>query len=489
MKCINVPKDLSFISKQTISMILKEREKEGWSLKLAPKLDDTASPTTQEPAIGPREDKSPQIIEAAPEEGSWEAMAPLMIEAAPEEGPSEDTAPLMIEAAPEEGPWEDTASVMIEATPEEGPSEDTAPLMIEAAPEQGPSEDTASLMIEAAPEQGPSEDTASLMIEAAPEQGPSEDTASLMIEAAPEEDLTMETAPTEEAIEQVQSPEELPVMDNEEETRNPAEQQAAVIIQSTYRGYSTRKKLKEESPSPTEADNDLFTEQYPGTDGSEYNSGEELTFAEDKNVSFGEATGISHEEPKSRLEGNVSAAKVDTAQVNICAAELGSLMEKVNFNMDVDICGSELQPDTKEDNKSEPDMTTETAGQNICGTELDQKDFFEATSHYVANVDICSTELESFATGKDTGDETNEGTEIDIEAHGELGDEVTEEAVHHYEVGVSGTEENTQDQVNESQKSTKDIKEEPKLMADTKDNDNPPTAENQDAEGDSSMIE
>ncbi|XP_067827145.1 calcium-binding tyrosine phosphorylation-regulated protein-like isoform X2 [Heptranchias perlo] len=449
-KCVKKPMHFTSISKMTISMMLEDAEIDALSPKEAPAegaVDETAVPMTEEPAEAPKE-----------------VTAPLMIEAAPAETPKEVTAPLMIEAAPGEGPKEDTAPLMIETAQAEAPKEDTAPLMVEAAPEEGPKEDTAPLMVEAAPEEGPKEDTAS---------------------------VTIEAVATGEEIEQIQTPEEPLVLEKQEDTTSSNKEQAAVIIQATYRGYRTRKKLKDEmSSSPDQAENELFTEDYPGTDGSEYSSGEELTFAEEDNVSFAEALGVSHEEPKSRMEGNVSTTKVDTAPVNICATELGSPLEKENFqafNTDVDICGAELQTDTTEDNKSEPNIDTETAGHDICGTELDQKNLFEATFSCTANVDISGTELEGFVAGKDTGNETSEDTKIDIELQGEPGDEIIEEAVHHYEAGVSGTVEDSEGQVDESQKNTEDIKEESKLMAYTKDNDNPPTEENLDAEGDSSM--
>ncbi|XP_078387709.1 uncharacterized protein LOC144669167 [Cetorhinus maximus] len=483
-KCIRVPKDFSFISKETISMILEDSFLKSSKHLSSSVVYDTATLTITDLETSPQEGTSTQVYEVASDDGPSEATTPVLIEAAPDDGSSEVTTPVMIEAAPDDGPGEFSALLMIEAAPDDGPSEFTAPRMIEAAPDDGPSETTTPPMTEAVAEERPMEDTSPQMIEAAADEGPGEDTTSQIIEGTPQEGLIIEILPTAGEIEQFQSPEELPVMEKEEDTRNPAEEHAAVVIQSAYRGYSERKKLKEESRNPTEADNDN-EEEYPVTDGSEYNSGEELTFAEDENVSFLEAVGVNHEEPTSRLEGNGSTAQLDIAQGNICATELSSLLENFNFNADVDVCAAELQQDTKDDNKSESDMATEEAGKNICGTELDQKDFFEPTTIGAANVDIYGTELEGFVAEKDTDDETKEGTEIAIEPPDELGDEVTEEAVPHYEVGVSGTVENTQDQVDEGPKSTRDIMGKSELIAD----DNLPTAENQDAEGDSSILE
>eukprot|EP00061_Rhincodon_typus_P015556 g43291.t1 len=208
------------------------------------------------------------------------------------------------------------------------------------------------------------------------------------------------------------------------------------------------------------ADNDLFV------DGSEYNSGEELTLAEEENASL-EAVGVIHEEPVSELEGNGSTAKVDSAQINICAVELGPMLDNVNSKSDVDICGAELQPNANEDNKSESDTTTEAAGENICGTELDQKNLFEPTPNVAANVDICDIELEGLVAEKDIND-TEEGTEINIDPPGGPNDQVTDKVVSQDEVGESKTTENPQDQEDKSLKSTKDIEEESEFTVDAK---------------------
>ncbi|XP_048418126.1 sperm surface protein Sp17 isoform X2 [Stegostoma tigrinum] len=459
-KCIKVPKDLSFISKETISMILEDSFLKS-SKHAPPGVEDVRDTlATPESEKGPQEDTSIQVVEASPIEGQSEVIFPLMIEAAPEEDQGEVTSPLMIEAAPEEGQGEVTSPVMIEAAPEEGQGEVTSLVMVEAAPEEGQGEVASPLMIEAAPEEV-------LKMEE----------ISQIIEGAPEAALPMETPRTEEAEEQTQPPEEHPVVGEV----NPEEEHAATLIQSTFRGYSTRKKLKEDQPDPTEADNDLFV------DGSEYSSGEELTLAEEENTRL-ETVGVILEEPMSELEGNGSTAKVDSAQINVCAVELSPMLDKVNSEADVDICGAELQPNANEDNKSESDTTTEAAGQNIYGTELDQKNLFEPTPNVAANVDIHDTELEGLVAEKDSND-TEEVTEIKIDSPGEPNDQVTDKVVSQGEVGESKTAENPQDQEDKSLKSTKDIEAESEFTADTKGIENPPTAENQDCEGGSSTLE
>ncbi|GCB63170.1 hypothetical protein scyTo_0000120 [Scyliorhinus torazame] len=429
-KCIKVPKDFSFMSKETISMILEDSFLKASKNLQSSAVYDSTNLTPQESETGPQEEPSAQIVEVAADEDHNKAILPLMIEAPPDDVPSEPKDPLMIEAAPEE-----------DATPQ--------------------------------------------MIEAEADEHPSDDTTAQIIEGTTKEVPITETTPTAGEMEQAELPEELPGMEMRKESK--IEEHAAVVIQSTYRAYSARKKIKEEPPDPTEADDALFAVEYPVTDGSEYNSGEELTFAEDENVSFLETAGVSHEECKSRLEGNASTDKLDTAQVNVCATELSCDPGKVHFTADIDICGEELQQDTNKGSKSEADMTTEAAGDNICGTELDQKDLIEPTSVGTVNVDICATELEGFVAEEETGNEIKEGTEIDVEPSDEPGDEVTKEALPHG--GVSGAVESTQDQLDESPKGTRDIEEKSKLMVDDKDNDNPPTTENPDAEGDSSMLE
>ncbi|XP_072449222.1 uncharacterized protein [Chiloscyllium punctatum] len=404
-KCIKVPKDLSFISKETISMIIEDSFLKGSKHAPPSVADVTASLSTQEPGKGPQDTSSIEIVEASPGEGQGEIIAPLMIEAAPEEGQGEVATPLMIEAAPEE-------LLKMEET-------------------------------------------------------------SQIIDSAPEAVLPMETPQTGEPEEQAQSSEEHPVVNE----GNPEEEHAAVLIQSTFRGYSTRKKLKEDQLDPTQADNDLFG------DGSEYISGEEFTFAEEETADL-EAAGVIHEEFITELEDNGSTARDDIGQINICATELDPMLDNICSIADVDICSAELQPDTNKDNKWESEMTTEAAREDICGTELDQKNSFEPALDIAANVDICDAELAGLVAEKDTND-TEEGTEIDLDPRGGPSDQVTDKVISHYEVEESETIENPQDLVDKILKSTRAIEEE----SDAKSIESLPTAESQDAEGGSSTLE
>ncbi|XP_038635760.1 sperm surface protein Sp17 [Scyliorhinus canicula] len=192
-KCIKVPKDFSFMSKETISMILEDSFLKSSKNLQSSAVYDSTSLTPKESETGPQEMPSAQIVEVADEDHS-EAILPLMIEAPPDDIPSEAKDILMIEAAPGE-----------DATPQ---------------------------------------------IEAEAHESPSDDTTAQIIEGTTEEVPITETTPTAGEMEEAEPPEELPVTEMGTESRN--EEHAAVVIQSTYRGYSVRKKLKEEPPDPTE---------------------------------------------------------------------------------------------------------------------------------------------------------------------------------------------------------------------------------------------
>ncbi|XP_072885842.1 uncharacterized protein [Hemitrygon akajei] len=388
----------------------------------APQMITTVSADGQEENI--------QSIDELPMDEEWlskqpwvsglaDKTTPRLIE--PKEEPLEEKSQVLTGAALEQDPLDDTVS----KTPVEAMMEDTT-LQLTGA---GSLEVTDTQVISTTSE-GQLEGTASEVIAATPEAAIFKKSASLMMsapsEAVSKEDIASQiiiTASADGQEEKIQSTDELPW--------NPSknEDHAAAVIQSVYRGYSTRKKLKENASSYPETDDDLFTEACPRPNGIRNSSGEELAFSEGENINFENALAMTGEKTKSRMgvDGLHTTAKNGIAEISICAAELGSPLVKENINTDADICGAELQSVMKEDNKSE------VAGYNICGTELDQKDFSEAPSSSTVNVDISGTEL-GFLVGKDAGREDNKSNETDIKPQDEPAVKVTEEAPHQQEV-------------------------------------------------------
>ncbi|XP_062894857.1 uncharacterized protein spa17 [Mobula hypostoma] len=386
----------------------------------APQMITTASADDQEEKI--------QSIEELPTDEEWLSKQPgvsgltdetisRLIE--PKEDQLEEKYQVLTGAAPEQGPLDDTVS----KAPGDVLMEDTTLQITGAGTEGGTNSEvvivaqtasslevTDTQIFSTTSEQGQLEDTASGVIPATPETTIFKNSASSVM-SAPSEAVSKEgtashiitTASADGQEEKIQSTEELPTSTSKNEDH------AAVVIQSVYRGYSTRKKLNKNASSHPETDDDLFTEACPSPCGIRNSSGEELAFSEGENINFEKALGMAGEKTKSRM----GVDGLHATEINICAAELGSPLVKENINTDADICGAELQSVMKGDNKSEPDMATEMAGYDICGTELDQKDFSEAPASSTVNVDICGTEL-GFVIGKDAGREDNKSNQTDI---------------------------------------------------------------------------
>ncbi|XP_078282750.1 uncharacterized protein LOC144608646 [Rhinoraja longicauda] len=406
--CLKKPAHFTSFSQETISMMLQDKEMH--SKQSVVTREDAATSAAVEKV--PTEELSQALVEYIPEQ-VWVAVdSPLTAEALVE-APIEGTTAPITAAGPEEISLEATTSQEVAVAPEGSPVEMTETQPITEAPVPGEIEATASELVTDASKRGSLEETTSQVIAAPSEEESKEDEAAQMIATTSAQDQ-------EETIPSSQEP---------SADANLKENEAAVIIQSAYRGFSTRKSLKEiAAPPPDVADDDLFTEACPDPDGIDYSSGEELAFTEEETTNVEDAVEITHEEPQSRMGASSlrSTVKGGTAEINICAAELGSPIRVENITADADICRSELQSVMKEDNKSEPHMDTEMAGHDICGTELDRKDVFEATSGSTANVDICGTE-QGFVERKDTGNE------IDIKPQDEPGDNTIEEAAHQRE--------------------------------------------------------
>ncbi|XP_055516792.1 sperm surface protein Sp17 isoform X2 [Leucoraja erinacea] len=450
--CIKKPAHFTSISQDTISMMLQDKVTRARQY---------------------REDATTDVKTVPVEEISQE-----LVGSAPEQGVS-DTTKLTDEASVVV-PIEVTTSPIMAAGPEESSLEVTTSQAAAVAPEGSPGEITETQPITEASVPREIEDTASEFVADASNRGPLEETTPQVI-AAPLEGESKEDEPTQMIATTSAQDEKIPSSKEPSADTHLNEDEAAVIIQSAYRGYSTRKTKKETAtPPPDEADGDLFTEAYPGTDGIDYSSGEELAFTEEENTNVEEGVEITHEETQSRMGTSSlhSTVKDGTTETNICAAELGSPIGAVNITADADICRSELQSVMKEDNKREPDMATEMAGHDICETELDQKDVFEDTSGSTANVD---TEP-GFVERKDSSHEDNKSNEIDIKSQDEPTDNTVEEAARQHE--VSGVLTDSQDQENVDQKHTEVITE-----ADLEGNDNPSTDESRSAEEGSNIVE
>ncbi|XP_059813265.1 sperm surface protein Sp17 [Hypanus sabinus] len=379
---------------------------------------------SKQPGVSGLTDKTtPRLIE--PNEEPLEEKSQVLTGAALEQDPLDDT----VSKAPVEATMEDTTLQLTGAGTEGGLLVGTNSEVIIVVQPAGSLEVTDTQVISTTSE-GQLEGTTSEVIAATPEAAIFKKSASSMMsapsEAVSKEDIASQIIITTSADgqeEKIQTTDELPWNTSKNEDH------AAAVIQSVYRGYSTRKKLKENASSYPETDDDLFTEACPRPNGIRNSSGEELAVSEGENINFENALAMTGEKTKSRMgvDGLHTTAKNGTTEISICAAELGSPLVKENINTDADICGAELQSVMKEDNKSE------MAGYNICGTELDQKDFSEAPSSSTVNVDICGTEL-GFVVGKDAGREDNKSNETDIKPQDEPAVKVTEEAPHQQEV-------------------------------------------------------
>eukprot|EP00062_Callorhinchus_milii_P011235 gi/632956977/ref/XP_007894230.1/ PREDICTED: spore wall protein 2-like [Callorhinchus milii] len=186
-----------------------------------------------------------------------------------------------------------------------------------------------------------------------------------------------------------------------EDTTHQTENQAAVRIQAVYRGYMTRKKLVK--GNATEADGDLLPQEYADGGASEYSSEEELTFADEDNFGVTGTFGVEgEEEPSGRMEDEQRGEVVaDRASVGICASQLMNPLEKsytiegrASFeDVNADICGTELRPDTRENSMFEEEIKSRTDNRDICAAELGFEGLTEVTFGDTANVDGCGTEL------------------------------------------------------------------------------------------------
>ncbi|XP_042199926.1 sperm surface protein Sp17 [Callorhinchus milii] len=205
-----------------------------------------------------------------------------------------------------------------------------------------------------------------------------------------------------------------------EDTTHQTENQAAVRIQAVYRGYMTRKKLVK--GNATEADGDLLPQEYADGGASEYSSEEELTFADEDNFGVTGTFGVEgEEEPSGRMEDEQRGEVVaDRASVGICASQLMNPLEKsytiegrASFeDVNADICGTELRPDTRENSMFEEEIKSRTDNRDICAAELGFEGLTEVTFGDTANVDGCGTELGGPLVGEEIDLGTPENADV-----------------------------------------------------------------------------
>ncbi|XP_069750616.1 calcium-binding tyrosine phosphorylation-regulated protein-like isoform X2 [Narcine bancroftii] len=232
--CINKPMYFTSISQQTISMMLQDKEKHS-KHSVVRGEDGRTSAAVKVPRKGSLEEKSQVLTGAAAEQGPLDDADSKMIAVATAEVPGKGPTPEI--TAAEENALEGMTPQVIAVGPEESPLEKTDSQVISTTSKQGELEVNAPVMITVAPEQESLEETASQQISASLEKESKEQTTGQMIT----------TGSAEDEEEKMQSSEE-PQMDT-----HVNEEQAAVIIQSTYRGYRTRKKLEEDAPIPPES--------------------------------------------------------------------------------------------------------------------------------------------------------------------------------------------------------------------------------------------
>uniref|UniRef100_A0A4W3H4Z9 RIIa domain-containing protein n=1 Tax=Callorhinchus milii TaxID=7868 RepID=A0A4W3H4Z9_CALMI len=159
----------------------------------------------------------------------------------------------------------------------------------------------------------------------------------------------------------------------------------------------------ERSVSLGRADGDLLPQEYADGGASEYSSEEELTFADEDNFGVTGTFGVEgEEEPSGRMEDEQRGEVVaDRASVGICASQLMNPLEKsytiegrASFeDVNADICGTELRPDTRENSMFEEEIKSRTDNRDICAAELGFEGLTEVTFGDTANVDGCGTEL------------------------------------------------------------------------------------------------
>nr|XP_014341141.1 PREDICTED: neurofilament medium polypeptide-like isoform X2 [Latimeria chalumnae] len=152
-------------------------------------------------------------------------------------------------------------------------------------------------------------------------------------------------------------------------------EEAAVKIQSTYRGFMARQKMKHKKDA-------TLTETSLETDLESRDVDSARVFYDQMTPE--DLSTLSDSEP-SKVTGGET--EIDTTDVRKYSENLEKEVHlEQSKTADIDICGTELHP------KTESRVTTEAANLDICATEL-QEESREAKYEGTANADICGTEL------------------------------------------------------------------------------------------------